>query len=47
MIKYKLLCRNCDLSFDSWFSSSKEYEKLKKKIFFLAIIVSQKMLKKI
>ena len=33
MIKYKLLCRNCDLSFDSWFSSSKEYEKLKKKNF--------------
>ena len=33
MIKYKLLCKNCDLSFDSWFSSSKEYEKLKKKNF--------------
>ena len=29
MIKYKLFCKNCDLSFDSWFSSSKEYEKLK------------------
>ena len=31
MIKYKLICKNCDLTFDSWFSSSKEYEKLKKK----------------
>ena len=30
MIKYKLVCKNCDLSFDSWFASSKEYEKLKK-----------------
>ena len=30
MIKYKLICRNCDNLFDSWFSSSKEYEKLKK-----------------
>ena len=33
MIKYKLICKNCELSFDSWFSSSKEYEKLKKKNF--------------
>ena len=31
MIKYKLVCKDCDLSFDSWFASSKEYEKLKKK----------------
>ena len=30
MIKYKLICKKCDQSFDSWFSSSKEYEKLKK-----------------
>ena len=30
MIKYRLLCKNCKNSFDSWFSSSKEYEKLKK-----------------
>jgi len=30
MIKYKLACKNCDNSFDSWFASSKEYEKLKK-----------------
>ena len=31
MIKYKLLCKNCDLKFNSWFASSNEYEKLKKK----------------
>jgi len=30
MIKYKLICSNCDNSFDSWFSSSKEFDKLKK-----------------
>ena len=33
MIKYKLLCKNCDLKFDSWFASSNEYERLKKKKF--------------
>jgi len=31
MIKYNLLCKKCDLAFDSWFASSKEYDKLKKK----------------
>ena len=31
MIKYKLLCKNCNLKFDSWFASSNEYERLKKK----------------
>tara|TARA_B100001057_G_scaffold497429_1_gene601507 strand:- start:12 stop:440 length:429 start_codon:yes stop_codon:yes gene_type:complete len=30
MIKYRLICKDCDLLFDSWFASSKEYEKLKK-----------------
>ena len=33
MIKYKLICKDCDISFDSWFSSSGEYEKLKKQKF--------------
>ena len=33
MIKYKLICKNCSFSFDSWFASSQEYEKLKKKNF--------------
>ena len=31
MIKYKLFCKNCDFKFDSWFASSNEYERLKKK----------------
>ncbi len=33
MIKYKLICKSCNLKFDSWFASSSEYEKLKKKNF--------------
>ena len=31
MIKYSLKCKDCDIAFESWFASSKEYEKLKKK----------------
>ena len=31
MIKYQLICNDCNLVFDSWFASSKEFEKLKKK----------------
>ena len=31
MIKYRLICKNCDLKFDSWFASSNEYDRLKKK----------------
>jgi len=31
MIRYNLLCKKCNLTFDSWFASSKEYDKLKKK----------------
>ena len=30
MIKYKLICKSCKSSFDSWFASSDDYEKLKK-----------------
>ena len=33
MIKYKLTCRDCKILFDSWFASSCEYEKLKKRNF--------------
>tara|TARA_B100001029_G_C14988235_1_gene410373 strand:+ start:655 stop:1083 length:429 start_codon:yes stop_codon:yes gene_type:complete len=33
MIRYKLFCKNCDFKFDSWFASSNEYERLKKKKF--------------
>ena len=33
MIKYRLICKDCEIVFDSWFSSSREYERLKKKNF--------------
>ena len=29
MIKYKLKCKKCNKTFDSWFSSSKEFERIK------------------
>ena len=31
MIKYSLICKKCDLTFESWFASSNEFEKLKKR----------------
>ena len=43
MIKYKLKCNDCERDFDSWFSSSLEFEKLKKKSFFKLPFVNQKM----
>ena len=46
MIKYKLVCKNCDLSFDSWFASSLEYEKLKKKNFLCCHRCSSKKVEK-
>ena len=33
MIKYKLICKDCNAKFDSWFASSNEYDKLKKRKF--------------
>ena len=30
MIKYALVCKNCKLEFESWFGSSKEFDRLKK-----------------
>ncbi len=30
MIKYNLVCKQCNNSFDSWFASSREFDKLKK-----------------
>ena len=30
MIKYSLECKECSLTFESWFASSHEYERLKK-----------------
>ena len=44
MIKYHLLCTDCEITFDSWFASSKEYEKLKrKKLLVCHICNSQKV----
>ena len=31
MIKYKLICKKCNIDFDSWFASSNEFERLKRK----------------
>ena len=30
MIKYSLKCNNCSLEFESWFGSSKEFDRLKR-----------------
>ena len=30
MIKYKLNCKKCNHSFDSWFANSNEFERIKK-----------------
>ena len=46
MIKYKLICKNCNLSFDSWFASSLEYEKLKKRNFLACFSCSSKKVEK-
>ena len=31
MIKYKLACDDCEITFDSWFATFKEFERLKRK----------------
>ena len=46
MIKYKLKCKKCNHSFDSWFASSKEYEKLKKKKFINCLHCNSKNVEK-
>jgi len=46
MIKYKLSCKNCKLNFDSWFSSSSEYEKLKKKKLLICHICNSEKVEK-
>ena len=46
MIKYRLNCKNCNTSFDSWFASSLEYEKLKKKKFLNCHICNSKDVEK-
>ena len=47
MMKYKLICKDCTISFDSWFASSHEFEKLKKKNYLIVITVIPKKLKKL
>ena len=42
MIKYNLSCKSCKFSFDSWFASSIEFEKLKKKGFLTCIKCNSK-----
>ena len=46
MIKYKLICNNCKNIFDSWFGSSREFEKLKKKNFLSCINCNSKKVDK-
>ena len=46
MIKYKLACKNCETTFDSWFASSKEFEKLKKKRLLVCHICNSKTVDK-
>ena len=46
MIKYKLICKNCDLLFDSWFASSDEFEKLKKRSFLTCHLCNSKKIEK-
>ena len=46
MIKYRLICKSCSLSFDSWFASSLEYEKLKNKNFLSCIKCNSKKIDK-
>ena len=46
MIKYKLACKDCKTTFDSWFASSKEFEKLKKKQFLECHICNSKKIDK-
>ena len=46
MIKYNLTCEKCQKSFDSWFASSKEFEKLKKNSHFSCIYCESKKIKK-
>ena len=46
MIKYKLICKNCEKSFDSWFASSSQFEKLKKKNFLICHYCNSKKVEK-
>ncbi len=45
-MKYKLICKNCEETFDSWFASSKEFEKLKKKKYLSCHFCNSKKIEK-
>ena len=46
MIKYKLFCKDCSVNFDSWFSSSTEFEKVKRLKFLNCIKCGSKSISK-
>jgi len=46
MIKYRLICKDCTSKFDSWFASSKEFERLKKKNFLNCHVCNSKKIEK-
>ena len=46
MIKYKLICKDCNIKFDSWFASSNEFEKLKRKKLLTCIICNSAKVEK-
>ena len=46
MIKYRLICKDCSSKFDSWFASSKEFERLKKKNFLNCHLCNSKKIEK-
>ena len=46
MIKYKLICKDCNNIFDSWFSNSKEFEKLKKRKYLNCHICNSRKIEK-
>ena len=46
MIKYRLACNDCNSKFDSWFASSKEFERLKKKNFLSCHLCNSKKIEK-
>ena len=46
MIKYKSICKSCDLLFDSWSASSQEFEKLKKRNYLSCHICNSKKIEK-
>ncbi len=46
MIKYKLICKSCSNSFESWFASSKEFERLKKSKFLSCLFCNSSKIEK-